>query len=144
GVVEIAFRGGGEVLLEGPAEFDVSAVDGGFLHRGKLTAKVPTGATAFRVGMPGVVVTDVGGECGLFREESGLAEVHVFNGKVGADPADRQVRWIENAAARFDAAHQTVTSVPLNKLAFARLRPEVRIADASVRGGQYADRNYGT
>src|SRR6202040_2040630 len=63
GVVEVAFHGGGEVLLEGPADFDVRAADRGFLHRGKLTAKAPEGAPAFQVGMPGVMVTDLGGEC---------------------------------------------------------------------------------
>ena len=57
---------------------DYSTADGGFLHRGKLTAKVPAGAAAFRVGMPGMTVTDVGGECGLLRDEAGLTEVHVF------------------------------------------------------------------
>src|SRR5262249_34468143 len=67
GIVEVAFHGGGEVLLEGPADFDVRAPDRGFLHHGKLTATVPEGAPAFRLGMPGVVVTDLGGECGLLR-----------------------------------------------------------------------------
>jgi hypothetical protein len=150
GVAEIAFRGGGEVLLEGPAEFDVSAADAGFLHRGRLTAKVADGTPALRVGMPGVTVTDVGGECGLWRDETGLTEVHVFEGRVGADPADRPgeppapVRWIEHAAARIDAAGRTFTAVPLNAQAFAHLRPEVRVIDASVRDGEYSDHNFGT
>src|SRR5262249_19220020 len=80
GVVEIAFHKGGEVLLEGPADFEVKAPDRAFLHHGKLTARVPEGAPAFQVGMPGVVVTDQGGECGLLRDESGLTQVHVFVG----------------------------------------------------------------
>jgi hypothetical protein len=148
GVVEVAFRGGGEVLLEGPADFDVSAPDHGFLHRGKLTARVPEGAPAFRVAMPGVVVTDRGGECGLLRDDSGLTEVHVFEGQVGADPVDRPgergMRLLENAGIRVDAARGTMTPVPLNEQAFARLRPEVRVTDAAVRAGQFAGRNFGT
>jgi hyaluronate lyase len=36
-----------------------------------------------------------------------------------------------------------LTPVPLNEDAFAQLRPEVRVCDASVRGGQFADRNFG-
>jgi hypothetical protein len=150
GVVEVAFRGGGEVLLEGPADFDISAPDHGFLHRGKLTAMVPEGAPALRVSMPGVVVTDLGGECGLLTDAAGLTEVHVFEGQVGADPTDRSgeggqgLRLHENAGVRVDATRWSITPVPLNEQAFARLRPEIRAADATVRGGQYAGRNFAT
>jgi hypothetical protein len=151
GVVEIAFHGGGEVLLEGPADFDVSAPDQAFLHQGKLIAQVPEGAPAFRIGMPGVVVTDLGGECGLLRnDESGLSEIHVFEGQVGADATDRAgepeqgMRLAEKAGARVDASRRTITPVPLNEHVFARLRPEIRVSDATVRGGQYAGRNFGT
>jgi hypothetical protein len=150
GVVEVAFRGGGEVLLEGPADFDVTAPDYGFLRRGKLTALVAEGTPAFRVGMPGVVVTDIGGVCGLLRDDSGRTEVHVFEGQVGADPTDGPgepppwVRLLKNAGARIDALRRTVTPVPLDERTFARLRPDVRLVDASVRGGAYAGRNFGT
>jgi hyaluronate lyase len=115
-----------------------------------LTAKVAEGAQALRVGMPGVEVTEGGGECGLLRDESGLTEVHVFEGQVGADPTDRQglplpgQRLVEKVAARVDVSRQTITPVPLNESAFARLRPEVRVTDVAVRGGQYSDRNFGT
>jgi hypothetical protein len=94
--------------------------------------------------MPGVTVTDDGGECGLLRDAAGLAEVHAFAGRVGADSAGQATRWIEKTAARIDAAGRTITAVPLNATAFAHLRPEVRIADASVRGGRFADQNFGT
>jgi hypothetical protein len=150
GVVEVAFRGGAEVLLEGPADLDARAPDRAFLHRGKLTAKVPEGAPAFRVDLPGVVVTDLGGECGVLRDEAGVTEVHVFAGRVGADPTDPAgeplpgIRLAENAGARVDAANRTLRPVPLNPLAFAHLRPEVRLVDASVRAGQYAGCNFGT
>jgi hypothetical protein len=150
GVVEVAFHGGAEVLLEGPADLDARAPDRAFLHHGKLTAKVPEGAPAFRVALPGVVVTDLGGECGVLRDQAGVTEVHVFEGHVGADPTDGAgeplpgIRLAENAGARVDAASRTLRPVPLNLLAFALLRPEVRLIDASVRAGQYAGCNFGT
>jgi hypothetical protein len=150
GVAEVAFLGGGEVLLEGPADFDVREANRGFLHKGKLTAKVPEGAAALQVGMPGLVVTDHGGECGLLRDESGVSEVHVFAGQVGAHQTGREGEpaaegpLVENAGVRVDPARRTLTPVPLNERAFARLRPEVRVSDASVRGGQFAGRNFGT
>jgi hypothetical protein len=149
GVVEIAFHDGSEVLLEGPADFEVSAANSGFLHQGKLTAKVPEGAPAFRVGMPGVVVTDRGGECGLLHDESGVTEVHVFEGEIGATATDREgdplpdKRLTEKAGARMDASGSFIP-MPLNEQVFAHLRPEIRIADASVRGGDFANHNFGS
>jgi hypothetical protein len=100
--------------------------------------------------MPGVMVTDRKGECGLLREESGLTEVHVFTGLVDADPTDGHgeplpgKRLTENAGMRVDTARQTLTSVPLNPGVFAHLRPEIRVSDACVRDGKYSRRNFGT
>jgi hypothetical protein len=150
GVVEVAFRAGGSVLLEGPADFEVSAADQGFLRQGKMTAKVQEGAPAFRVGMPGVIVTDLSGECGLLRDELGRTEVHVFEGQVGTEPSDHagepwpEKRLGENTAARIDPGQRTITPVPLDEAGFARLRPEVRLVDATVRAGKYAGRSFGT
>jgi hypothetical protein len=150
GVVEVAFNGGGEVLLEGPAEFDLSAPDHGYLHRGKLTAKVAEGASPFRVSTPGVVVTDLGGECGLLQDDAGLTEIHVFAGQVGADPTDQQggplpgKRLPENTATRVDPMRQTMTPVPLNEQTFAALRPAIRATGATVRDGPYAGQNFAT
>jgi hypothetical protein len=147
GVVELAFCSGGEVLVEGPAELDVCAADRAYLRRGKLTAKVAEGAPAFHVEMPGVAVTDRGGECGLWCADARAAEVHVFAGQVDADTSERPgtpaQRVPERGAARFNAGRQELTPVPLNEDAFAQLRPEVRVIDASVRGGQFAGRNFG-
>jgi len=150
GVVELAFRGGGEVLLEGPADLDVSAPDRAFLHRGKLLAQVPAGAQAVQIRTSGMVVTDLSGECGLLCDGSGRTEVHVFEGKVGADPTDRQGEplpgggLLEKAAAHVDPTSRMLTPMPLNEQAFASLRPEIRVVDATVRGGQFAGRNFGT
>ncbi len=151
GVVELAFRGGSEVLLEGPADLDVKAADRAFLHRGKLLAQVPAGAQAVRITTPGMVVTDLGGECGLLCDGLGRTEVHVFEGQVGADPTDRQgdplpgKRTVpEKAAATVDPESRALTPMPLNEQAFASLRPEIRVADATVRAGQFADRNFST
>jgi hypothetical protein len=148
GVVEIAFHGGGEVVLEGPADLDIRAPDRAFLHRGKLLAQVPEGAQTFQIGTPGMVVTEMGGECGLFSDGSELTEVHVFEGQVGASPTDGQgeplpgMRLAGKAGAQVQVSRGTIVPVPLNEQAFARLRPEIRVADATVRSGQFAARNF--
>lgn len=148
GVVEIAFDNGGEILLEGPADFDVSAADRGFLHSGKLTAKVSDPGSSFFVSMPGAA-TSIGGECGLLLDAAGRPEVHVFSGEVRADPTDARGeplpggRSIENGGAFIDPALHMVSTVPLNPAPFARLRPDVRVSDSAVRDGLHASENFG-
>jgi hypothetical protein len=151
GVVEVAFNSGGEVLLEGPVDFDLNAADRAFLHRGKLTAKVTDRSPPFRVSMPGVdVVTNVGSECGLLQDDAGRAEIHVFKGRVGADPTDKPAKLpsgqhvLENTAVVFDAGRLTMTPVPLNEQAFAALRPAIRATGATVRDGPYSGQNFST
>lgn len=150
GVVEVAFRDGGEVLLEGPADLDVRGADRAFLHRGKLLARAPQGANGLEIATSDMVVTDVAGECGLLSGEAGRTEVHVFEGRVHANPIDRQgeplpaLHLPDGAGARVDPERRTLLPVPLNEQAFSLLRPEVRVADATVRGGQFAGRNFGT
>jgi hypothetical protein len=147
GVVGVAFHGGAELQLEGPADLEVRGPDQAFLHRGKLLALVPEGAPAFRVGMPGLAVTAFCGECGLLREAD-RTEAHVFEGRAEANLADRPAgpgaALAEKSGARLDAGRRALTPVPLDERAFARLRPQVRVADATVRGGQFAGRNFGT
>jgi hypothetical protein len=148
GVVEIAFDSGGEILLEGPADFDVGAADRGFLHSGKLTAKVSDQGASFFVSMPGAA-TSIEGECGLLLDAAGRAEVHVFSGEVRADPTDARGellpggRSIENGGAFIDPALHLVSMVPLNPGPFARLRPDVRVSDSAVRDGSHANENFG-
>jgi len=148
GVVEIAFDGGSEVLLEGPADFDVSAADRGFLYRGKLTARVAEPGSPFFVSMPGAA-TNIEGECGLLLDGAGRPEIHVFSGEVRADPTDASGeplpggRSIENGGAFIDPTLHLVSTVPLNPVLFARLRPEVRVSDSAVRDGPHADENFG-
>jgi len=87
GLAEITFSSGARVILEGPAEFAVSTTDGsslegGYLARGHLAAKVPAGAEGFAVRTPAATVVDLGTEFGLAVEEDGQSEIHVFAGTV--------------------------------------------------------------
>jgi len=129
GVVEIAFERGGKILLEGPSDLDVSAADRGFLHRGKLAAKVMDKTAPLIVDLPGAVA-NIDGECGVLFDVDGRPEVHVFTGEARADLADAHGqplpggRRIEHAAAAIDSAEHMLTDVPLNLVAFAHLRPE--------------------
>lgn len=62
GLVEIEFRQGAVVVLEGPAHLIAEDANGTTLLSGKLAAVAPPWATGFRVDTPGVDVVDHGTE----------------------------------------------------------------------------------
>lgn len=84
GTAQLLFASGATVDLLGPAELQIQSVGAGFLQRGKLTAMVPHRARGFTIDTPTLRVVDLGTEFGVEVQESGHAEVHVFQGSVDA------------------------------------------------------------
>ena len=84
GVVEIEFLDGAQVVIEGPATFVTTSANQGFLHEGRLTARVARRARGFAVATPVTTVVDLGTEFGLIVAPDGITEVHVFSGLVEA------------------------------------------------------------
>lgn len=82
GLVEIAFRSGARVVLEGPALLGLESPACGTLHHGSLVAQVADPATRFTIDAPGLTVVDLGTEFGVAAEPARPSEVHVFTGKV--------------------------------------------------------------
>lgn len=62
GLVEVEFRQGAVVVLEGPARLIAESANAASLLKGKLAAVAPPWATGFRVDTPGVDVVDHGTE----------------------------------------------------------------------------------
>jgi hypothetical protein len=126
GLAEITFNNGATVLLEGPATFAVDAADKLGLVSGRLAAVVPQHAGGFRIQTQTLDVFEVGAEFGLWAQESGATEVHVFNGLVRADVRDadgRTLRTLElNAAeaARINPLSTTVVEFPADDATFVR------------------------
>ncbi|MBA4107381.1 MAG: hypothetical protein C0485_16715 [Pirellula sp.] len=126
GLAEITFDDGATLLLEGPASFNVDSSNKVALLAGRLAAVVPQRAEGFHVHTTSLDVFDVGTEFGLVAQESGAAEVHVFNGLVKADVLDNQgraTRRLElNAAeaARISPLSTTVVEFPANDAGFVR------------------------
>jgi hypothetical protein len=126
GLAEITFDDGATLLLEGPATFHVDGSDKVALHAGRMAAVVPQRAKGFHVHTATLDVFDVGTEFGLVAQESGGAEVHVFNGLVKADVLDgngRAFRRLElNAAeaARVSPLSTSVVEFPANDAGFVR------------------------
>lgn len=87
GVIEITFRGGARVVIEGPAKFQLLSDREGRLAQGNLTAKVDAPASAFVIATPTARVVDLGTEFGVSVDSRGRSKVVVFAGKVAAQHA---------------------------------------------------------
>ncbi len=94
GLMEITYRTGARVILEGPCTYEVESANGGFLSLGKLTARVesakPEAANPksqipnakFVVRTPTAIVTDLGTEFGIVVGKHGDVATHVLEGAV--------------------------------------------------------------
>ncbi len=112
GLMEITYKTGAKVILQGPCTYTAESAASGYLSLGKLTARVesrsrlpdgasrsrlpsgilptdcdasksrPAGGNYFVVRTPTAVVTDLGTEFGVEVDKSGDTESHVFRGKV--------------------------------------------------------------
>ena len=83
GQVDIAYHSGAQVLLEGPAVYEVLGVNEGYLHRGSLVGRVTLdSAKGFTVETPFARVEDQGTEFGIEVVQNGAAVVLVLKGKV--------------------------------------------------------------
>ncbi|MEN6450332.1 MAG: LamG-like jellyroll fold domain-containing protein, partial [Thermoguttaceae bacterium] len=103
GLLEITYRTGAKVVLQGPCIYEADSDCGGFLSSGKLIARVekseirnpkseqrsplsPLPAPHFAVRTPTAVITDLGTEFGVEVTDRGDAVAHVLEGKIEVRP----------------------------------------------------------
>lgn len=105
GLVQVTHLDGANVVIEGPASYQVLSPTTGRLIRGRLAARtehdeptvaddrpasaVPDGTPLFTVITPQRLVHDLGTEFGVEVQESGDTGVHVFEGLVELAAVDR-------------------------------------------------------
>lgn len=83
GLLEITYRTGATVILQGPARYQVESYNGGFISMGKLTGKAQSSkARGFAVRTSTATVVDLGTEFGIEVTPDGEVETQVFSGKV--------------------------------------------------------------
>lgn len=113
GVAEIRLSKGAVVVLEAPADLELTGNNRVKLRDGKLSASVPLPAHGFKVDAAGFSVVDLGTEFGVAvsraAEGSPESEVHVFDGAVLLK-AGTNHHLAENKAARITAG--AVDSIP--------------------------------
>ena len=141
GYVEIAYRDGTRLLLEGPARLVIAQTlrDGqqvglGRLQRGKLTAHVPPAAVGFTIRTPLVEVIDLGTEFGV-EATPRATDVVVFRGKVTAQPSTEIEQNPTHAIAggqamRFEPSQPQGRTIEAQANQFARLPPSTATAAA--------------
>ncbi|WP_160148094.1 FecR domain-containing protein [Rubripirellula obstinata] len=87
GVLEITYRHGAVITVEGPSSFELINRDLVLLHTGQLTSRIPKAAVGFTIRTPDSDVIDLGTEAGVRVDASGKSEVHVFEGEVEVNVA---------------------------------------------------------
>lgn len=86
GLVEVRFRSGATVLLDGPARLEFLSANSGQVHHGRITARVPEQAIGFELRSPEGRIIDLGTEFGMTVHPDGQSEVYVFEGEIEAYP----------------------------------------------------------
>lgn len=96
GAVKVVFDEGAEVIIEGPAEFELSSMGKMVLHSGRAFAVVPREARGFTVQTRSSTIIDLGTEFGVKADLNGTTDVHMFKGKVSlvAGRADKKEEGI--------------------------------------------------
>jgi hypothetical protein len=148
GLAEIAFDDGARVLLEGPAAFEVTSTYSGFLHQGRLVARVESPSEGFIVQTPTMQVVDLGTEFGVDVIPSGATEVYCFEGLIEVHPSQgdneaavKQRLTAGQAGMISLAGAAQFTSPASPPLPFVRKLPKTSPA---VSGGQVVNIDFNT
>jgi hypothetical protein len=124
GIVSIQYDEGTQVVIEGPALFEIER-EGIFLNYGRLYSRVFETGLGFIVETPTSRFVDMGTEFGVQAEIDGSTELHVTKGKVqlfaGSEGQNKTSQMVtENNAAKFDSNSGRLQSVPVKQQAFVR------------------------
>ena len=124
GIVKIQYDDGVDVLVEGPALFEVER-HGLYMEYGRLYSHVSETGIGFTVKSPSSLFIDQGTEFGIQADVNGSSELHVIKGKVqvfagGKDQSKSDQMVTQGNAVRYDANRGSVESIPVQKEVFAR------------------------
>jgi ferric-dicitrate binding protein FerR (iron transport regulator) len=128
GLVEVTYRSGTRVTLQGPVVFNVAGPNAAMLHQGRLAAMVTLESRGFVVDTPAVRIVDLGTEFGVTTDPQRGAEVHVFQGEVAVEPQQHQrSRQVLRAgqAIVVNAAGERLSSKPADRQQFVRQLPSL-------------------
>jgi hypothetical protein len=84
GLLELGFRNGARVVLEGPFDVELRDEISVFLRQGRVSVRCPRSAYGFKVQTKDAEVVDLGTEFCVSLDDEGEMEVHVLEGAVDA------------------------------------------------------------
>lgn len=124
GYAKIRFEYGTEVVLEGPARFEVTGPEEMSVDRGQLYARSPSSAIGFTISSPHLKIIDLGTEFGVRVAGDGTADVHMIQGKAsliaGQEGSTQSSEIIHGGQARRVDLQETMKDIRLEEDLFAR------------------------
>ena len=137
GLLEVVFSTGVKLVLNGPVDFEVTGVNSGYLHRGRLVAEIVNEqGKGFTIDGPSGRLIDLGTKFGVSVDEAGEMEVHVLEGIVDAMPKVGEMRRLrENEAMRFTGDDSTLLESADGGAFFTQMPPGRSSPPSYVRWG---------
>lgn len=128
GVVKVEYDSGVELLIEGPAEFELLTPDRAKLNVGRVVANVPPQAIGFTLLSNAASFVDLGTEFGVEVQADGQASISVLDGEValvrGKEIDAGRSQTLQVGAARLVSADGTeVSEIPFEESYFIRYVP---------------------
>jgi hypothetical protein len=125
GCVKIQFFSGAEVVIEAPAEFEMTGIEQMKLNSGRLFAAVPQRAGGFTVDTPSSRIVDIGTQFGIKVDFDGTSDLHMFKGHAfiaaRADSENALSRQASQGQAfRVNPSRETIESIPVKEQMFVR------------------------
>jgi hypothetical protein len=122
GSVQLMFRSGAVVSLQGSCEFELTGEGKGFLRRGLLHAYVPPRARGFCIAAPGgVSVTDLGTEFTMRVDAAEQSSVQVFDGMVLLETAGDSTSRTFTAGQAARVVAGRIQTAAIDELALPRV-----------------------
>lgn len=126
GLVELTYPTGVKVIIEGPANYQVTGKNSGAIDYGRFVANVPKGAEGFTVDYANGKVIDLGTEFGFNLSREGELKLAVFDGEVELHPEGSSsfIKIDQNHAVEqhSDDPH-AIQSIPFDRAAYVRETP---------------------
>ena len=134
GLVRLQFLSGATVVIEGPAELELTSDHGAEVSSGLVTAKVPPVAEGFTLTTAGWRAVDRGTVFGIDARSPERTEVHVIEGKVdmhhGTDAA------VRSTLTTGQTARLTAKALVEQAAATAQFPREADVIDRAARASQ--------
>jgi hypothetical protein len=125
GRATLSFVGGVTLVVEGPAEIELTSAREIFCRRGKFRSQVAPGAEGFIIRSPGAAAVDLGTELGLNIESDGTTNVLIFEGKA--------------AVSVLNPEGDTVSNKEIDSMQAVAIDPKAgRISDVAAHPEQFA------